>query len=151
MNCIANKNKFLFSLVEIDFAMGTKVFGYRDLRTGKFVARSNYSFQIDAFCDGKRYVKDKSSEAVVNKIIFFRFNYPSWQVTVSDRKNLIQGLLPDNLDRLKDINNYISGVLKRPVYADLPDKQFIAYFRKQLKEHIHTRDITKVIVSYTGN
>ena len=43
-------------LVEIDFALGTRVFGYRDLKNGKFQPRSNYSFKIDAFCDGKRHV-----------------------------------------------------------------------------------------------
>ena len=42
-------------LVEIDYAMGTRVFGYRDLKNGKFLPRSNYSFTIDAFCDGKRH------------------------------------------------------------------------------------------------
>ena len=92
----------------------------------------------------------KRINTVVYIMVILRFSYPSWQVSVSDRKNLTQVLLPDNLDRLKDINNYISGVLKRPVYAELPDKQFIGYFRNLLKEHIHTYDITKVIVSYTG-
>ena len=42
-------------VVEIDYAMGTRVFGFRDLKNGKFIPKANYSFQIDAFCDGKRY------------------------------------------------------------------------------------------------
>ena len=45
----------LLILVEKDYAMGTRVFGYRDLKNGKFLPRSNYSFTIDAFCDGKRH------------------------------------------------------------------------------------------------
>lgn len=54
------------------------------------------------------------------------------------------------MDKIKDINNYISGVLKRPVYADLPNNQFRTYYRKQLVDHIKTKDTNKVIVSYTG-
>ena len=49
--------KRFFFLVEVDFAMGTKVFGYRDLKNGKFQPRANYSFKIEAFCDGIRYKK----------------------------------------------------------------------------------------------
>ena len=67
-----------------------------------------------------------------------------------DRKFASKILLPDNLDKLKEITTYISGVLKRPVYADLPEKQFKQYYKKQLVDHIHSRDINKVIVSYTG-
>ena len=44
----------IFILVEIDYHLGCKVFGYRDLKTGRFQQRSNYSFKIDAFCDGIR-------------------------------------------------------------------------------------------------
>ena len=47
--------EFLFFVVEIDFSLGTRVFGYRDLKTGKFQPCSNYSFTVDAFCDGKRF------------------------------------------------------------------------------------------------
>ena len=94
------------SLVEIDFNLGTKVFGYRDLKTGKFIPKSNYSLKINCFCDGKR------------------FSHPSWQVTVYHRKTTTQILLPDNLDKLKEVNSYISGVLKKPVFTDLPDKKF---------------------------
>ena len=43
-----------------------------------------------------------------------------------DRDNTTQVLLPDNLDKLKDITTHISGVLKRPVYADIPEKLFRA-------------------------
>ena len=71
-------------------------------------------------------------------------------MTVFDRKKTTQVLLPDNLDKLKDISTHISGVLKRPVYADLPEKMFRTWFKKQLVEHISSRDVTKVIVSYTG-
>lgn len=67
-----------------------------------------------------------------------------------DRKFTSKILLPDNLDKLKEITTYISGVLKRPVYADLPEKQFKEYYKKQLVDHIHSRDVNKVIVSYTG-
>ena len=125
------------------------MFGYRDLRNGKFVARSNYSFKIEAFCDGKRYTNIFLT-SISKSYITFRFSHPSWQVTVEDRKRSSKVLLPDNLDRLKEINTYISGVLKRPVYADIPDKQFKAYFQKQLVEHIQGKDINKVIISYTG-
>jgi hypothetical protein len=69
---------------------------------------------------------------------------------VHDRKFTSKILLPDNLDKLKEITTYISGVLKRPVYADLPEKQFKEYYKKQLVDHIHSRDDNKVIVSYTG-
>jgi hypothetical protein len=69
---------------------------------------------------------------------------------VHDRKFTSKILLPDNLDKLKEITTYISGVLKRPVYADLPEKQFKEYYKKQLVDHIHSRDVNKVIVSYTG-
>lgn len=79
-----------------------------------------------------------------------RFSHPSWQVTVFDRTKTTQVLLPDNLDKLKEITTYISGVLKRPVYADLPDKLFRVWYSKQLVEHIHSKDLNKVIVSYTG-
>ena len=84
------------------------------------------------------------------KILIFRFSHPSWQVTVYDRKFTTNILLPDNLDKLKEITTHISGVLKRPVYADLPEKQFKEYFKAQLVEHIRSRDINKVIISYTG-
>ena len=83
-------------------------------------------------------------------IFLLRFSHPSWQVTVYDRKKTTNVLLPDSLDKLKDISTYISGVLKRPVYADLPEKQFRTYFKKQLVDHINSRDTTKVIISYTG-
>ena len=52
-NLVFNRIFFLFS-VEVDFHLGTKVFGFRDLRNGKFVPKSNYSLKIDAFCDGVR-------------------------------------------------------------------------------------------------
>ena len=68
-----------------------------------------------------------------------------------DRKYTTNILLPDSLDKLKEITTYISGVLKRPVYADLPEKQFRDYYKKQLVDHITSRDITKVIISYTGS
>ena len=68
-----------------------------------------------------------------------------------DRDNTTQVLLPDNLDKLKDITTHISGVLKRPVYADIPEKLFRAWYSKQLVEHIHSKDLNKVIVSYTGD
>ena len=67
-----------------------------------------------------------------------------------DRQQTTSILLPDNLDRLREITNYISGVLKRPVYADLPEKQFREYYKRQLVEHISSKDTNKVIVSYTG-
>ena len=107
------------------------MFGYRDLRNGKFVARSNYSFKIDAFCDGKRY-RNIFLTPISKSYITFRFSHPSWQVTVEDRKRRSKVLLPDNLDGLKEINTYISGVLKRPVYANIPDKQFKPTSRSSL-------------------
>ena len=95
-----------------------------------------------------------SHRQTINCILYLvfspRFSHPSWQVTVFDRKKTTKVLLPDNLDKLKDITTYLSGVLKRPVYADLPDKMFRNWFQKQLVEHINSRDINKVIVSYTG-
>ena len=42
----------IFFLVEIDYHLGCRVFGYKDLKTGRFQQRSNYSFKIDVFCDG---------------------------------------------------------------------------------------------------
>ena len=50
-----NKVVNILVVVEIDYAMGTRVFGFRDLKNGKFLPKANYSFTIDAFCDGKRY------------------------------------------------------------------------------------------------
>ena len=79
-----------------------------------------------------------------------RFSYPSWQVTVEERKRKTQVLLPDTLDQLKEITTYISGVLKRAVFADIPEKLFKLYFKRKLVEHIRDKDINKVIVSYTG-
>ena len=111
----------MYFVVEIDFSMGTKVFGYRDLKNGKFQPRSNYSFRIEAFCDGKRY-RVKRVDHLVFLFSSHRFSHPSWLVTVFDREYTTSILLPDNLDRLREITTYISGVLKRPVYADLPEK-----------------------------
>ena len=71
-------------------------------------------------------------------------------MTICDRKFQTDILLPDNLDKLKEISTYISGVLKRPVYADLPEKKFKEYYKKQLVEHINCKDVNKVIISYTG-
>ena len=82
--------------------------------------------------------------------MLIRFSHPSWQVTVNDRKFSTPVLLPESLDKLKEITTYISGVLKRPVYADLPEKQFRSYYKKLLVDHIKTRDVNKVIISYTG-
>ena len=59
-------------------------------------------------------------------------------MTVFDRTRTTQVLLPDNLDKLKEITTYISGVLNRPVYTDLPDKLFRVSYSKQLVEHIGT-------------
>ena len=84
----------------------------------------------------------------MGNLCLFRFSHPSWEVTVYDRKYETKVLLPDNL-KLKEITTYISGVLKRPVYADMPEKQFRKYFKQQLRAQIKTRDINKVI-SYTG-
>lgn len=64
---------------------------------------------------------------------------------------MTQVLLPDNLDKLRDITTHISGVLKRPVYADLPEKLFRTWYNKHIVEFIQSRDVSKVIVSYTGN
>ena len=43
-------------LVDIDFNLMTKIFGFRYLRNGKFIPKSesNYYIKIDAFCDGIR-------------------------------------------------------------------------------------------------
>ena len=54
LNPILAKYVALF-LVEIDFHLGTRVFGFRDLKTGKFLPKANFSIGIDAFCDGVRY------------------------------------------------------------------------------------------------
>ena len=70
-------------------------------------------------------------------------------MTVYDRKYETKVLLPDNL-KLKEMTTYISGVLKRPVYADMPEKQFRKYFKQQLRDHIKMRDVNKIIISYTG-
>ena len=59
-NILLHKSEYFF-LVEIDFALGSKVFGFRDRRNGKFVPKANYSIRIDAFCDGIRY-KQKISD-----------------------------------------------------------------------------------------
>ena len=85
----------------------------------------------------------------MGNLCLFRFSLPSWEATVYDRKYETKVLLPDNL-KLKEITTYISGVLKRPVYADMPKKQFRKCFKQQLLAHIKTRDINKVIISYTG-
>ena len=54
---IKNHRVYLKSyfVVEIDFYMGTKVFGFRDVKSGKFLPCSNFSLKIDSHCDGKRY------------------------------------------------------------------------------------------------
>ena len=111
------------------------------------VLTTHSRLRLSVMASGRKYIYRTLK---LKSFLTFSFSHPSWEVNVEDRKRSSKVLLPDNLDRLKEINTYISGVLKRPVYADIPDKQFKAYFQKQLVEHIQGKDINKVIISYTG-
>ena len=116
----------------IDKFHGTLVFGYRDLRSGKFKPKANFSFTVVGHCHGKR------------------FTYPSWQLEVHDREYRSMVLMPEGVDRLKTILTTLSEVLKRGFYSSIPDKKFIDYYQLQIIEHLTTKDINRVIVSYTG-
>ena len=70
---------------------------------------------------------------------------------VHDRKNISFVLVPDYMDKGKEITNHISSVIKRSLFSTIPDKKFKEYFRTQLMNHIKTKDVKRLIVSYTGN
>ena len=114
-------------------SLGTPVFGYRDSKSGKFFPQANFSFTVMSYCDGDR------------------FSFPSWQMEVHDRKNISFVLVPDYMDKGKEITNHISSVIKRSLFSTIPDKKFKEYFRTQLMNHIKTKDVKRLIVSYTGN
>ena len=112
--------------------MGTPVFGYRDLKSGKFHPQANFSFVVVSYCNG------------------IRFSFPSWQLLIHDRKQTSYVLVPEYIEKCKEFTNHISSVLKRSFFATIPDKQFKEYFRSQLINHINTKDVKRLIVSYTG-
>ena len=112
--------------------LGTPVFGYRDSKTGKFFPQSNFSFTVMSYCNGDR------------------FSFPSWQLEVQDRKKTSFVLVPEYIERSKEVTNHISTVLKRSFFSTIPDKKFKDYFRTQLINHINTKDVKRLIVSYTG-
>ena len=119
-------------LVCIDLHLGTPVFGFRDSKTGKFFPQANFSFTVVSFCDGDR------------------FSFPSWQLEVQERTNSSLVLVPDYMEKGKEITTYISSIIKRSLFSTIPNKKFKDYFKAQLIHHIDTRDVKRLIVSYTG-
>ena len=118
--------------VSIDMHLGTPVFGYCDSKSGKFHPKANFSFTVTSYCNGDR------------------FSFPSWQLEVKDRKKVSFVLIPEYMEKNKEITNHISSVLKRSFFLSIPDKKFREYFRAQLIHHINTKDIKRLIISYTG-
>lgn len=112
--------------------LGTPVFGYCDSKSGKFHSKANFSFTVTSYCNGDR------------------FSFPSWQLEVRDRKKVSFVLVPEYMEKSKEITNHISSVLKRSFFLSIPDKKFREYFRAQLINHINTKDVKRLIISYTG-
>ena len=116
----------------IDLHLGTPVFGFRDSNTGKFFPQANFSFTVVSFCDGDR------------------FSFPSWQLEVHERGNTNLVLVPDYMEKGKEITSYISSIIKRSLFSTIPNNKFKEYFKAQLITHIATKDVKRLIVSYTG-
>ena len=79
-----------------------------------------------------------------------RFSFPSWQLEVQERMNSSLVLVPDYMEKGKEITSYISSIIKRSLFSTIPNKKFKDYFKAQLIHHIDTRDVKRLIVSYTG-
>ena len=74
--------------VSIDMHLGTPVFGYCDSKSGKFHPKANFSFTVTSYCNGDR------------------FSFPSWQLEVKDRKKVSFVLIPEYMEKNKEITNH---------------------------------------------
>ena len=58
-----------------------------------------------------------------------RFSFPSWQLEVQERTNSSLVLVPDYMEKGKEITTYISSIIKRSLFSTIPNKKFKDYFK----------------------